>query len=75
MLNGDAQFLPSLSYKVGGFLLEVSLTSQTVLSTCPQVPHLQARILEWVAFPFSRGSSSLRDRTKISGIAGGFLMS
>ena len=23
---------------------------------------LQARILEWVAFPFSRGSSQLRDR-------------
>ena len=23
----------------------------------------QARILEWVAFPFSRGSSQLRDRT------------
>ena len=24
---------------------------------------LQARILEWVAIPFSRGSSQLRDRT------------
>ena len=33
---------------------------------------LQARILEWVAFPFSRGSSQLRDRTQISRIAGGF---
>ena len=27
---------------------------------------LQARILEWVAFPFSRGSSQLRDRTQVS---------
>ena len=27
---------------------------------------LQARILEWVAIPFSRGSSWLRDRTHIS---------
>ena len=30
----------------------------------------QARILEWVAFPFSRGSSQPRDRTKVSHIAG-----
>ena len=33
---------------------------------------LQARILEWVAFPFSRGSSQPRDRTQVSRIAGGF---
>ena len=33
---------------------------------------LQARILEWVAVPFSRGSSQLRDRTQVSCIAGGF---
>jgi len=25
-----------------------------------------ARILEWVAFPFSRGSSSPRDQTQVS---------
>ena len=35
----------------------------------------QARILEWVAFPFSRGSSQPRDRTQISRIAGGFFTS
>ena len=34
---------------------------------------LQARILEWVAFPFSRGSSQPRNRTQVSCIAGGFL--
>ena len=33
---------------------------------------LQARTLEWVAFPFSRGSSQPRDRTQVSCIAGGF---
>ena len=33
---------------------------------------LQARILEWVAFPFSRGSSQPRDQTQVSHIAGGF---
>ena len=27
---------------------------------------LQARIVEWVAFPFSRGSSKPRDRTQVS---------
>ena len=31
---------------------------------------LQARILEWVAFPFSRGSSQPRDQTQVSNIAG-----
>ena len=34
---------------------------------------LQARILEWVAMPFSRGSSQLRDWTWIFCIAGGFV--
>ena len=33
---------------------------------------LQARILEWVAFPFSRGSSQPRDWTQVSRIAGVF---
>ena len=36
---------------------------------------LQARILEWVAFPFSRGSSQPRDRTQVSHIAGEFFTS
>ena len=36
---------------------------------------LQARMLEWVAFPFSRGSSLPRDRTEVSCIAGGFFTS
>ena len=33
---------------------------------------LQARILEWVAMPSSRGSSQLRDQTQVSCIADGF---
>ena len=32
---------------------------------------LQARILEWVAFPFSRSSSQTRDQTQVSHVAGG----
>ena len=35
---------------------------------------LQARILEWVAVPFSRGSSQPRDPTQVSRIAGGFFI-
>ena len=36
---------------------------------------LQTRILEWVAFPFSRGSSQSRHRTQVSRIAGRFFTS
>ena len=36
---------------------------------------LQARILEWVAFPFSRGSSQPRDQTQVSCTAGGLFTS
>ena len=36
---------------------------------------LQARILEWIAFLFSRGSSQPRDPTHVSCIAGGFFTS
>ena len=36
---------------------------------------LQDKLLEWVAFPSSRGSSQPRDRTQVSHIAGGFFTS
>ena len=36
---------------------------------------LQARILEWVAIPFSRGSSKPKDQTQVSCIAGRFFTS
>ena len=36
---------------------------------------LQARILDWVAFPFSRGSSQHSDWTHVSHIAGGLFTS
>ena len=36
---------------------------------------LRARTLEWVAFPFSRGSSQPRNQTQFSCIAGGFFTS
>ena len=36
---------------------------------------LQARILEWVAIPFSRASSQPRNQTQVSLTAGGFFTS
>ena len=51
--------------------------SQSCLTLCNHVDciHglLQARILEWAAFPFSRVSSQPRDRPLVSPIAGGIL--
>ena len=42
----------------------------------PQAPlsmeFTQARILQWVAMPFFKGSSQSRDQTQVSCIAGGF---
>ena len=36
---------------------------------------LQARILKWVAIPFSKGSSQPRDQTQVSYVAGRFFTS
>ena len=56
------------------------LGAQSCLALCESMNHsppassvhgiLQARILEWVAFPLSRGSSQPRDWILVSGIAG-----
>jgi len=57
---------------------------EKVAQLCPTLCHpvdytvhgiLQARILEWVAIPFSRGSSQPRNRTGVSCIAAGFFTS
>ena len=59
--------------------LKVKVT-QSFLTLCDPMDHslpvssvhgiLQARILEWVAVPFSRGFSQPRDQTQVSRIAG-----
>ena len=53
--------------------------AQLCLTLCLCIPMnyvvhgiLQARILEWVAYPFSRVSSQPRNWTRVSCIAGGF---
>ena len=59
--------------------LEVKVT-QLCLTFCDPMDHtdhviLQARILEWLAVPFSRGSSQPKDRTQVSCITGRFFTS
>ena len=54
--------------------------TQSCLTLCDHMDYtvhgiLQDRKLEWVAFPFSRGSSQPRDQTQVSHIAGGFFTS
>ena len=51
--------------------VQVFVTLWTVAYQAPQsMGILQARILEWVAISFSRGSSQPRDRTRVSHVAG-----
>ena len=46
--------------------------AQSCPTLCTVHEILQARILEWAAFPLSRGSSQCRDWTQVSHIAGEF---
>ena len=57
----SSQSCPSLCH-----LMDCSLPGSSVHGI------LQARILEWIVMPFSRGSSQPRDRTQVSHITGGF---
>ena len=62
--------------------VHVRLVTQSHPTLCNTMDHsppassvhgiLQARMLEWISFPFSRGSSQPRDWTRVSCIAGGF---
>ena len=54
--------------------------AQSCLTLCDTMDYtvdgiLLARILEWVAFAFSRRSSQSRDQTQVSHIAGRFFTS
>ena len=73
---------PGQNTEVGGLSLLWGI-SQTQgfnpgLPHCRRIPYQLShkespRILEWVAYPFSRGSSQPRKQTRVSCIAGGFL--
>ena len=68
----QAELLSLLNWKA-----KVAQSSRTLCNLIDYTVHgiLSARILEWVAFPFSRGSSQPRDRTQVSFMAGGFFTS
>ena len=51
------------------------LEENIVLTIWTYMGILEARILEWVAMPSSKGSSQPRDHTQVSHIAGGFFTS
>ena len=57
--------------------VKVAQSCRTLCDLMDYIVHeiLQARILEWVAFPFSRGSSQPRDQAQVSHIAGRFFTS
>ena len=56
---------------------EVAQLCPTLCDPMDYIVHgiLQARILEWVAFPFFQGMVPTRDQTQVSDIAGGFFTS
>ena len=57
--------------------VKVTQSCPTLCSPMDYTVHgiLQPRILEWVAFPFSRGSCQPRDQTQASHTAGRFFTS
>ena len=72
-----AVFSFSVAYSMKVLVAQSCLTLCNPMNYSPpgfSVPRiLQARILEWVAISFTRGSSQPRDSTWISCTAGGFL--
>ena len=77
MPTGDFFLFTPVVYIVMSEGGKVALSCPTLCDPVDYTVHgiLQARILEWGAFPFSRGSSQPRDRTQVSRIAGGFFTS
>ena len=63
--------------EVGAVKVKVAQSCLTLCDPVACAGHgiLQARMLEWVAFLFSSGSSQPRDRTQVALIAGGFFTS
>ena len=57
-----------------GIKVKVDQSFPTLCDPMDSTVHgiFQARILEWVAFPFSRGSSQPRGQTQVSCTAGRF---
>ena len=72
--------MPMGKDKASQMLVVLVKVAQSCLTLCDPKNYtvlgiLQARILEWVVFPFSMGSSQPRDWTQVSHIPGGFFTS
>ena len=69
--------LTVLGLVLNALTVKVTQSCPTLCNTMYYTVHriLQARILDWVAVPFSRGSSQPRDRNQVSLNAGGFFTS
>ena len=72
--------LPRFDIKQTDFACVCVKVAQLCPSLCDPMDYavhgiLQATVLEWVPFSFSRGSSQPRDGTQVSGIAGRFFTS
>ena len=79
-LEGHLLLLEDTNLRVKVILFYSVKVSQSCPTLCNPMDYtvhgiLQARVLEWVAFPFFRGSSQPRDRTQNSHIEGGFFTS
>ena len=66
-----------LKFKKLIYILKIVKVAQLCLTLCNCMDYtvhgiLQAKILEWVAILFSRGSSQSRDQIQVSRIAGKF---
>ena len=71
--QSDTQTHNVLCLVAQSFMSDSFVTPWTVAHQAPlPMGILQARILEWVAMPSSRGSSQPRDQTQASCMAGGF---
>ena len=77
LLHWQVGFLPLAPSEKLRLKVKVTRLCPTVCDPVDYTVHgiLQARILEWVAVPFSRGSSQPRDQTQVSHIAGGLFTS
>ena len=77
-LGASYKWYPTVS--VWTYYESESASCSACLTLCDPMDYtvhgiLQARILQWVAFPFSRGSSQPRDWTQVSYTAGRFFTS
>ena len=76
-IGHDLETKQQQQYMLQVYNMKAKIT-QSCLTLCNPMDYtvhriLQARILEWVAFPFSRGSSQPRDQTQVSRIVGNSL--